>query len=108
MRIETNFAGERAEIETIAAACIENHVFSRRRDHLRNSAQQRRGDPEIVQTPPPGDRVGSIARLLRTAILRLKEIDVSAARDVERVTARADQPLSILREDQVAFANGTE
>ena len=83
MRIETSLASEAAEVETVAAAGVENRVARRRRRDLRDRLQQRLSRAAIVQSPPPRDGSRRVARLLGSPLLRLEQVDVSATRHVE-------------------------
>ncbi len=95
MRVEAVPAGEFTQVESIAATGVENGVGRRGRDRLRNGVEQRRGDPAIVQAPARGHGSHRIARVFGTAVLRLQQVDVTAARDVEGMPARARQAAPI-------------
>jgi hypothetical protein len=86
MRIKTDLARETTEVETVAAAGIQNDIARDRVNHLRDSAQQRLRHAAIVQTPPRRYRIRSIARILGSPILRLEQVDVPAACDIERMS----------------------
>ncbi len=107
MRIESGPASEAAEVEPVTAAGIENHIAGRGGHDLLDRAQQRLGHTAIVQSPPPGDGGSRVARMLGSALLRLKQVDVSAARDVERMAARTEQPPLLAQQRHVAAADGT-
>ncbi len=49
-----------------------------------------------------------VARLLRSAILRLKQIDVSAAGHIEGMLLRTNKSSFLWPECQMAVADGTE
>ena len=98
----------RAEVETVAAAGIENDVAGRCGHDLRDGAQQRLGHAAIVQSPPRRDGSRRVARLLGSPLLRLEQVDVSAARDVERMSARTEQSPLLAHQRHVAIADGAE
>jgi hypothetical protein len=62
----------------------------------------------IEKAPPRGDGFDRIARISRTPLLRLQEIDVAAAGDVERMPARAHGAPRLARERLMTIANGAE
>jgi hypothetical protein len=64
VRIELGRLSEVAEIETVAAARIENDVAGRRVHHFGDGAQQRLSDAAIVQSPPPFYGRRGVTRLL--------------------------------------------
>jgi len=101
-------AGERAEIEAVTASGVEYDVAWRCIQDLADRAQQRPGHAPIVQATAGRDGGRGIARLLRSPLLRLQQIDVSAARYVERMPARAEQPPLLARQRQVALAHRAE
>src|ERR1700733_1246178 len=91
MRIEAGLPGERAQVEAIPAAGIENHVVATRSGNLSDGAQQRSGHAEVVQSPTRRDRGLGVAGLLGSPVLRLEKVDIPAARYVERMGALAEQ-----------------
>jgi hypothetical protein len=105
MRIKTGPASKAAEVEAVAASGVENDVARARTDHLRDSVQKGRGHTAVVQSPPRGDGLHRISRMLRSPLLGLEQIDVPAARYVERMTARTTQPLLAAFERQMAVAH---
>ena len=108
VRLKTSLAGERAEVETVPASGIENHVGRTRGDHLGDSHQQRLGHAAIVQSPTGRDGRQRVAGLLRPALLRLQQVEVSAAGDVEGMSARTEQSPLRARQLQVAATDGAE
>ena len=108
VRIEFVIAREGAEVEAFAAAGIENSVVWRWGQDVRDCAEQRRGYAEVVQAAASCDGGHGVARLLRPALLRLKQVDVSAARHVEGMPAGADQPPLLAHERKAAVADGAE
>ena len=108
MRIETGGAGEAAEIEAVAASGIQNYIAPGSGQHLRNSLQQGLGDAKIVQSTAGAYCCLAVAGLPGSTILGLQQIDVSAARDVERMAARADHPPVFAHETQLTVVNGTK
>jgi hypothetical protein len=104
---EAALASQAPKIETVAAARIQNDVARRCGNYFFDRLQQWRGHTTIVQSPPPlSGRIG-IARLLGSPILRLKQVDVSAARNVERMPALADYPVLFAHQLQLATADWT-
>ena len=109
MRIEAGLASEAAEVETVAAAGIENDVARATRP---SSPRSRRSSGSV--TPRSCNRrraataAARVARLLGSPILRLEQVDVSAARDVERMSARTNHSPLLARQRQVAAADGAE
>jgi hypothetical protein len=87
MRIEARLAGKGAEIETVATAGIENDIALRWGREIRDGMQQGLGHAEIVQSPSPLDGSIRVARLLRSPVLGLEQVNVSATRDVVRMSA---------------------
>jgi len=61
-----------------------------------------------VQAASRGYGIYCISGLFRPAFLRLEQVDVSAACDVEGVSARTDQALLPAFEREVAVADGAE
>ena len=80
----------RAQVESVAAAGIENNVAGDAAMDLGDRLEQWHGDAQIVQPPPRRNGRNRIAWLIRSPILRLEQIDVSAARDIEGMPALAD------------------
>src|SRR5258708_5590161 len=70
--------------------------------------QQRAGHSAIVQSPPGFDGGGGIARLIRSPVLRLEQVDVSTARDVKGVSARTEHSPLLARERHAAIADWTK
>ena len=101
-------SSEGAEVETVAAAGIENDIVRRCGQHLRDCIEQRPGYAAIVQSAPSCDSSRCIAGLTRPAVLRLEQIDVSAAGDIERMPTRTDHaPIGAL-EWRAAAADGAQ
>ena len=44
-----------------------------------------------MKSPPAFDCRNRVPRFLRSSVLRLQQIDVSATRDIERVAVRTDE-----------------
>src|ERR1035437_1006810 len=61
-----------------------------------------------MQSPPFGNSRHRVTRLLRSPLLRLKQIDVSASSDVERVPLRAQQMPLLAHQRQVAATDGAD
>jgi hypothetical protein len=107
MPAESGLAGERTKVETIAAAGIQDHIALRWGDHLFDRPKQGFGDTSIVQPSPRGNGRSRVAGLLRSPILRLEQIDVSASGDIEGMPAFTKQPPQATYQGQAAIANGT-
>ena len=60
------------------------------RPDLRDGIEQRPGYAAIVQSAPSCNGGRCVAGLARPAVLRLEQVDVSAARDIERMSARTE------------------
>ena len=104
-------AGPRCQIpriETLSAAGIQNDVARGCARKIRNCVQQGLCHPEIVQAPPPGNRFSRVPWLFRTAVLRLQQIYVAAACDIEGMSARADHSPFVAYQRQVASADGAQ
>ncbi len=108
MRIDAGPAGEIAQVETITAAGVQNNVAGAQGDDLRDAAPQRLRHAAIVQSPPRFDRCDCVARLLRSPFLRLQQVDVPAARHVERMPARTNHPPLHALKRHVAVADWAE
>ena len=108
MRIETNLAREAAEVESVAAAGIEDNIARARGHHLGDRQQQRLRYAAIVQSPPRCDGVYRIARMLRSTLLRLEQVDIPAARDVERMPLRTHDSPFFARQRQMAAPYGAK
>jgi hypothetical protein len=104
--VETKLVREAAEIETVAAPCIENHIASRRVNRIGDPAQQRLRHAAIVQSPPRRYGRKRVSRVLGSAILRLQEINVSASCDVEGVSLRTEHALSFAPQLPMAAPHG--
>ena len=105
---ESDQSSQAAEVETVAAARIQYDVIGRCSYEVLNRIQQRLSQAPIVQPPPPLKRGHCVARLLRSPILRLEQIDVSTTRRIERMTARTNHSPLLAPERQVAIADRTE
>ncbi len=108
MRIEAGLASKGAEVETVAAAGIKNDVAGRSAHDVRYRPQERFGDAALVQSPAPRDGGRSVARLIRSPVLWLKQVDVPAARDVERMPARTEESLRLAHQRQMTAADGAD
>jgi hypothetical protein len=108
MRAKAGLASERAQVETLAAAGIENDVARRCGHDLRDRAQQRPGRAAIVQSPPRCQGGGCVARLFRPPIPRLEQVNISATRNVERMAARTEQPSLLAHKRRAAIADGAQ
>jgi hypothetical protein len=108
MTAESCFALKTAEIETIAAAGIENRVVDSRSQYLPDSAKQGSSHSPIMQTPSRCNSLRRIARMLGPPLLRLQQIDISAAGDVERMPASANHSPILARKADTAPAHGTK
>ena len=108
MGIESGFALEGAEVETVAGAGIENHVVGSRGDGLRDGQTQTFGHPQVMQTPPRGNGFWCIAWTLGSPFLRLKQVDISAPSDVEGMSARTEHPPFLAYKPQMAVAYGAK
>jgi hypothetical protein len=106
--MEAGLARQGAEIETVPTAGIENGVSRRCAQDPGDGVEQRPGHAEIVQSPPPRDGSRCVAGLLRSPVLRLEQVDVSATRDVERMPARTDQAPVLARQRHSAVADRAE
>jgi hypothetical protein len=85
--------GDVSEIETFAAADIENRLVHR--DHFRNRAEQRLRDSASMQAAAGGDRFRTVSGLSGTLVLRLQQIDVSAPCDIKRVSSSTPQTAAV-------------
>src|SRR5258708_3167590 len=108
MRSEAGLACESTEIKSVAASDVQNHVTLRCGQHAGNAVQQWPSHTAIVQSPPRRHRFRSIARLLRSPILRLEQVDVSATRNVERMPARTENSTFLALQRQMAIPDGPE
>jgi hypothetical protein len=108
VRIETHPVREATQVETVAAAGIQNHIARNRVNRLRDSTQQWIRHTTIVQTPPRRDRLDGIARVLGSPILRLQQVDVPATCDVERMSPPTNDSPVITRQCQMAIADRAE
>jgi hypothetical protein len=106
MRIEAKLAGKGTEVEAVATAGIEDNVALRRGHDIRDGMKQGLGHAEIVQSPSSLDGSLSVARLLGSPILRLEQVDVSATRDVERMSARTNDTPLLAQQRLVAVSDG--
>ena len=61
-----------------------------------------------MQTPAGGHSFGGVSGVSRSAVLRLEQVEVAAARDVERMSVRAEEAAVVSLERQMACADGTE
>gem|GEM_PF-641251 len=98
---------ERAEVIALAAAGIENRTVERLHE-IDDGVEQRPRESAIEKPPPRRDRLRRIARHPRAPILRLQQIEVTAARDVEGMSALADRAALLDDERRVAIADGAE
>src|SRR5438552_16653213 len=98
MRREAGIASEVAEVETVAAAGIDNDVALSCGQHPGDTVEQRLGHAAIMQSPPRRQRCHRVAGLFGTPLLGLQQVDVSATRDIERMSARTEHaPLRTLQ-----------
>jgi len=97
VRIATGQASKIAKIKSVTAAGIEHVVTRRCPSNFRDRVEQRFGGAAIMQSPPRRSSRRCIAWVLGTAILRLEQVDVSAASSIKRVPARATQPPLLAR-----------
>src|ERR1700692_3025790 len=102
MRVEAGLGSQAAKVESIAAAGIEHDVARRCSDGLRDGVQQWRCHAAVVQSPPPCYGGHRVARVPGSALLRLKQVDVSAPRNVERMSTWTYQSPLLPRQRQVA------
>src|ERR1700691_5273062 len=65
------------------------------------------GGAAIVQSPARRNGRNGVARLIRSPILRLEQIDVSAAGDVEAMPSRTKHLSLVAGQGQAAIADGT-
>lgn len=98
---------EVAEVVALAASGIEQRACERLRERD-DRVEDRLCESAIEEPPPRRDRIGGIARHTRTPVLRLQQIEVAAARDVEGVPALADRAACVERERRVAVTDSTE
>ena len=61
-----------------------------------------------MQPAPGRNRGNAIAWILRAPVLRLQQIDIAAARDVKRMSCRAEKTIAIPFQRLAAVANGAE
>ncbi len=108
MRIEADPAREGAEVEPVATAGIENNVAGAWSREIGDGIEQRDRHAEIVQSPAPRDGSRGVTRVLRPPFLRLEQVDVSAPRNVERMSSRTNQPPPLAQQRHVAIADGAE
>src|SRR5436309_11680891 len=93
MRLDAGIAGERAYVVPLAAPHVEHRRATpkpERRDLLADRPQERLAIARVQKPPPRLHRLWRIARLFRPPVLWLQQVDVAAARDVERMPAGAD------------------
>jgi len=108
MPITAALSGERAEIEAVPAAGVEDRVVWRSLHNLRDCVQQWLSRAAIVQSPPAFDGSRRVARLLGSPFLWLQQVDVSAARHVEGMPARTQKSPPLAHQRHVAAADGAE
>ena len=108
MGIAARLEGKGAEVKTVTAARIKNGVGRRCIDDRSDSAQQWLGEAAVVQSPPGCDGSRRVARLRGSPLLRLEQVDVSAARDVKRMFARTEPPPFFSNQRHVAAADGAK
>ncbi len=81
---------DRAEVIALAASGIENGSVGRiekREDRI----EQRLREAAVEEAAPRGDCLRRVARHFRAPVLRLQQIEVAAARGVERMPAAAER-----------------
>jgi len=88
--IETKLASQRTQVETIAAARIEDDIARACVHDPSYAAKQGLCHAAIVQSPPRSHGRYGIAGVLRSPFLRLEQVDVSTASDVEGMPPRTD------------------
>jgi len=75
---------------------------------FKNGLKKGLGNAAIMQPPASRYRFLSVTWLLGSALLRLEDIDVTTAGNIERVTTFADQMTLVSYQRLVAVSNGTE
>jgi hypothetical protein len=85
MGVAARLLSEAAKIEAIAATGIENDIARTYGCHLGDGAHQGLGHALIVQPAPGCHGSDSVTWMLRSPLLRLEEVDVTAPSDVERM-----------------------
>jgi hypothetical protein len=108
VRVEARLAFEGTKVEAVTATGVENDIARTHGYHLRDRVEQRLGHTAIVQSPPRCHGGRRVAWLPRSPVLRLKQVGVSAARDVERMSARTEPAPLLLCQRHMAVADGTE
>lgn len=105
---KAGLGGERTEIEAFAAAGVEDGFLGLGGEHGGDAGQKRRGDATGVQAAAGGDGIGGVAGVFGFLVLGLKEVNVAAAGDVERMAAAADPEAGVAEERFLAVANGAK
>jgi hypothetical protein len=105
VRAASGLAGQAAQVEAITTSGIEIYVVSGCGQNLRDGVQQRPAYAAIMQSPPRSNGRDGVARLVRSAVLRLEQVDVSAARHVEGMPALTKQPLTVAGKRQAAITD---
>jgi len=106
MSFAPGVALESAQVETIAATGVEDHVGRSRIDDLRYRQTLMLRAPSVVQASPRCNHFCRITRVFGAPFLRLQQVDVSAPRDVEGVLAWADHSPLVARQRQLTAAYG--
>jgi hypothetical protein len=92
MALAAALSRERSEIKAVTATGVQNYVTRRGSCQFGDAIEKRPSDSAIMQAPPCRDGRRRVTRLPGPAVLRLQQVDVTAARDVEGMSARAHQP----------------
>jgi hypothetical protein len=108
MRVTFTPSREHSKVESIAASGVENDILARYGGEVPDRVDKWLCNTQIVQSPAPRDRIRRIARLLRPPVLRLEQIEISAARGVERMLAGANQAAVFTSERKAAIAHRTK
>src|SRR5262249_50764580 len=95
------------EVITLTATNIKN-VYVLSVSSVMNAFQERFRMPPIQKPPPRSHSLERVTRLTRTPIGRLQQIDVSGARDIERMPALAHHPTLPTHEREMARPDGAQ
>jgi len=99
---------ERREPKAVAATDVEDFGVRRQRCRFHERQSGSFAAALQIQPSPRRDHLGGIAGRFRPALVRLQQIHIPAAGNVERVAARANVALRFALQRDTAVANGAE
>lgn len=106
VREAAGFGREAGGIEAFSAAGIEKKIVGVGRGEIGDGSEERLSHAAIVESAARGDGGLGIAGLAGSAVLRLEEIDVAAAREVEGMSLRTDETAVFACQRAMAIADG--